>query len=244
MFDIVYIILLYIFLYWLYIYMSVSELKDWNVMNLQAGSFLLLNTTNASDTQTGTLVISGGAGIAKDLYVGGSINSGANNMSSLAITGTGNSTSTSSGVMTVAGGVGIAKNVYIGGMLYSQITFPSQQLSTASLGGAIVQDLGTSFVYAMGGNMCMLKLPYLYATASGVNTSIFSAVGWIPSTYRNGTNAICIPQIVYSGSSSAVSNGFARIGADGQVIWYTNNGGNFSTSGNNGFPQALLLYHI
>lgn len=224
--------------------MSVYQLTKTNFLDLIARDIDLNGSTNASSISTGALTVAGGVGITKDLYVGGSIYSGANNMSSLAITGTGNATSTNTGVLTVAGGVGIAKDVYIGGMLYSQITFPSQQLSTASLGGAIAQDLGTSFVYAMGGNMCMLSIPYILASASGANSSIFSAAGWIPSGYRNGSNAICIPQIVYSGSSSSVSNGFARIGTDGQVIWYTNNGGNFSTSGNNGFPAALLVYHI
>jgi hypothetical protein len=62
----------------------------------------ILTTTQATSPSTGCAVLSGGMGIAKSLYVGGTIQS----------------TSTSIGCAILSGGVGIASNLYLGGALY------------------------------------------------------------------------------------------------------------------------------
>jgi hypothetical protein len=119
------------------------------------------NTTNSSSVSTGSLVLSGGIGIAKDLYVGGtakitgettltgatvlngSLTMGTNNITSvgsislsgsLITTNTTSSTSTSTGALQVAGGVGIGGNLNVGGTL-SVGTYVSD--ATASINGYI-----------------------------------------------------------------------------------------------------------
>jgi hypothetical protein len=67
----------------------------------------VISTSNATDTQTGVLVVSGGQSIAKDLYVGG-IGHYVN---------TTNATDTNTGSVILSGGVSIQKDVHIGGSL-------------------------------------------------------------------------------------------------------------------------------
>ena len=59
----------------------------------------------STTTTTGTLKVTGGVGITKQLNVGGDINT---------FTGTTQSTSTATGTVVISGGVGIAKTMYIG----------------------------------------------------------------------------------------------------------------------------------
>ena len=66
------------------------------------GQFLISNTTAATSTTTGALVVAGGAGIDGNLYVGG----------------TQQATSTSSGALVVSGGASVGKDLWIGGNLY------------------------------------------------------------------------------------------------------------------------------
>jgi hypothetical protein len=71
----------------------------------------LAGTTQATNTMTGTLQVRGGAGIGKNLYVGGTISS----TGTLTVIDTTDSTSTTSGALVIAGGAGIGKNLNIGG---------------------------------------------------------------------------------------------------------------------------------
>jgi hypothetical protein len=66
---------------------------------------IAFDTTQASNTTSGALIVDGGAGIAKNLYVGGIVD----------VTDTTQSTSVTTGALIVDGGAGIAKNMYVGG---------------------------------------------------------------------------------------------------------------------------------
>lgn len=63
-------------------------------------------TTDSTSTTTGELISSGGAGIAKSLYVGGQIND----------TSTTDSTSTTTGAIVTAGGMGVGGHIYCSGL--------------------------------------------------------------------------------------------------------------------------------
>lgn len=68
------------------------------------------NTANATSTSTGSIVVAGGAGIGKDLVVGGNIK-----MTTATVDGTTESTSPTTGALVVAGGTGIGKRLNVGG---------------------------------------------------------------------------------------------------------------------------------
>ncbi len=97
-----------------------------------SGGVLLNSTTDSTSSSTGSVIVAGGVGIAKTLYVGtgiyGSISTpsqslitslgtltGLNVSGSISSTSTTDSSSTSTGAIITAGGVGIAKNLYVGG---------------------------------------------------------------------------------------------------------------------------------
>jgi hypothetical protein len=67
------------------------------------------NTTDSSNVDTGSIVVSGGAGIAKNAYVG----------ANLRVIGTTEATNVATGSTVLSGGLGVAKNVHIGGDLYA-----------------------------------------------------------------------------------------------------------------------------
>jgi hypothetical protein len=79
----------------------------------------VIGSETSISTTTGAVVVNGGVGIGKDLYVGNNINSYRinsvlGNIVNLAVTGTNISNDVSSGALVVAGGVGIAGNTIIG----------------------------------------------------------------------------------------------------------------------------------
>ena len=121
------------------------------IMSLTGSGTMSLNgTTQATSTSTGTLQIFGGVGIAKDLYVGGSVYG---NISSTIVTGTNDSTSTNSGVLQVRGGTGIAKNLYVGGIvdiantIHSHTTGDNMMTLRGSTTGNVGISMGESDNY-------------------------------------------------------------------------------------------------
>jgi hypothetical protein len=92
------------------------------------GSMITRNTTQATDTQTGSLITSGGLGVAKDAYIGGTLNANTLNMTS-----TIESTDTTTGSFIVDGGLGVVKNTNVGGILKTWNTTQSTDSQTGSL---------------------------------------------------------------------------------------------------------------
>ena len=85
------------------------KVKNGLVVNTTAS---FLSTITSISTTTGGVQISGGAGIAKDVYIGGTVN----------IVNVTSATSTATGALHVEGGVGIgddlyARNIYMNGVL-------------------------------------------------------------------------------------------------------------------------------
>jgi hypothetical protein len=101
--------------------------------------------TQSTSTSSGAFVLKGGAGIGRDLYVGGTINT-----DKLKINSSENSTSTTSGALTVAGGVGVAGTVYANDIrsstaLVQNFTATTATVSTdLTVNGKIITTLVTS----------------------------------------------------------------------------------------------------
>ena len=78
--------------------------------NTSTDVLTLGGATDASSTTTGTLIVTGGVGIAKKLYVGTDLSVTANTT----LSGTTDSSSSTTGAVIVTGGLGVAKKLYVG----------------------------------------------------------------------------------------------------------------------------------
>ena len=122
--------------------------------NISTSGFLLVkNTTNSFNTTSGSCIINGGIGIAKNTNIGGNINVGGNSI----IQGTFDSHNIQSGSLVLSGGIGITKNTNIGGNInvggnsIIQGTYQSHNIQSGSLvlGGGIGIAKNTN----IGGNI-------------------------------------------------------------------------------------------
>ena len=74
-----------------------------------SSAFVFTNTTTSTSTETGAVVIKGGLGVAKDVFIGGDVH----------VLSTTNSTATTNGAVSILGGIGIVKDLWVGGIIYS-----------------------------------------------------------------------------------------------------------------------------
>ena len=109
---------------------------------IKSGELVLANTSVSSNNTTGALRVSGGAGIAGRLNVGGNI---------LANSGTASS-STTTGALVVRGGVGISGDTYIGGLL-SAVSLQNTAIGTVTPNSGFFNDLNNSLTLKSGGNI-------------------------------------------------------------------------------------------
>ena len=127
----------------------------------------MTSTTNATNTSTGSLIVAGGVGIAKNMYIGSSSNS----------------TSTTSGALTIAGGVGIAKDMYVGGssFLNSQVKItgtassPSLYVYKNSLSNNIVVEGSTSGMILQDNSV--VNAGYMTYDSNVLNFGITRSIG-------------------------------------------------------------------
>ena len=174
-----------------------STAGNMNAFNITSNNILsVVSTTPSVSNTTGALIVSGGAGVAGNVYAGGVINT------TLATA----STSTSTGALTLTGtnaGIGVAGNVYTGGIVNVGSTTASSGTGSGALrvaGGAGVAGA----VYAGSFN-----------TAGVINTTLATASTSVSTgaLTLTGTNAgIGVAGNVYTGGivnvgSIAVSSG-------------------------------------
>ena len=166
----------------------------------------ITTTTESISTTSGALIVAGGAGIAKSLFIGGTINA----------TDTTEATSTNSGSVLISGGAGIAKSLFVGsditfnGNLYSAnfiyvdnptnltITKPSSQGTNSSAVVTINSDPGG--VHGFGNHLALKGNPAGGATIfrddGGLNNSALQIYGGDSSgtnsgqIYINGNNSV------------------------------------------------------
>jgi hypothetical protein len=168
-----------------------------------AGAATVLSETESNDTATGALIVSGGAGIGKNLNVGGSqILAG-----SLTVNSTTQSTTTATGALEVAGGAGIGGNVNIGGGVTVQSTTSS--ISTQSGALVVSGGVGVGETVYVGKDLYVGGI--LYGTVLGsisTATNLFSgSAGQVPYQTAPGVTSFYGPgtagQILVSAGASA-----------------------------------------
>lgn len=122
-----------------------------------AGDAIIAGTTESTNTTTGALKVAGGAGIVKNLNVGGAGT----------IASTTDSTSTTTGALIVTGGVGVGKRISAG----TAFRFPEWATSTAYLLGDVVMRTNPT-----------TGVPSIYWCAVGHTSGTFGA-DWITNSY-------------------------------------------------------------
>jgi hypothetical protein len=169
----------------------------------------ITNTTSASSTSSGAVVVLGGVSIAKNLIV--------NQATQINITTSAISTAT--GALIVGGGIGIGGNVYAGGSVYTSSAYlgasPTalQWYSVASLNttwtGALTSAV-TAYCVRVG-DLVHLSIPYFTSTATGTGALItnsalsapyrpISNTVWTSAVAtRAGTNSACLVQVTTAG---------------------------------------------
>jgi hypothetical protein len=155
----------------------------------------ITDNTASTGTNSGALVILGGAGIAGDLYVGATVS----------VASTAQSTSTTTGALVVAGGVGIGKDLFVGGNInvsgsinltgssnfidftattgtFQKVVITSTETSTSTTTGALVVrgGVGIQKDVWIGGRM--------YSESVQIADSIIDST----SIMVNTTNAIVV----------------------------------------------------
>jgi hypothetical protein len=116
------------------------------------GSLILNNTQDSTNITTGSLVTVGGAGIAKNLYIGENLNViGTSNFTGVAsFTNTTQSSSPGTGSLITLGGLGVTKDTYFGGninvvetsTLVGAVGVTNTTQSTSISTGAFIVDGG------------------------------------------------------------------------------------------------------
>jgi hypothetical protein len=100
------------------------------------------NTDQSTNDSTGSLILDGGAGIAKNVYIGGNLNvtgsitggsTGSAFTTPITTTDTTQSTTINTGSLIVDGGAGIGKNLHVGGTIHGTNTADSSSGGTGSI---------------------------------------------------------------------------------------------------------------
>ena len=133
-----------------------SVIRDTGAQSM-AGVLSITDATQSVSTATGALVISGGVGVAKDVFLGGALDIvGASTMSSASLSSTLSvagdasitaatpSTSASSGALVVTGGVGIGEKLYVTGASTMSSASLSSTLSVAGVASITAATPSTS----------------------------------------------------------------------------------------------------
>ena len=183
------------------------------------GNVVFTNTTDSTSVSTGGVVIDGGLGIAKSVYIGG-----VGNFISTTV-----SSSPTTGAVVVAGGVGIAGNLNVGGLT----NLGNGTNSTSSTSGAVTVNggLGVSADATIGGILNLigygLAPPVLNGASAGMRLTLLQDRNNNTADYAIGMNTNSMWQSI--ATNDATTN-FAWYGAATEVatldgtgaFWVTN----------------------
>lgn len=168
---------------------------------LQVGGLKAVDTTQSTSNTTGALIVSGGAGIEKNLYIGGIAN----------IANTTTSSSSTTGALIVGGGVGVAENLNVGGTLSvtGLATFTGglrvaelieDLIDSSQAGNAITLDYTQGNVFYQSGSTFGANFTVNITNAPTDNGRAFTvslfvpqgSTGYIPTTLNVNGSAVTI----------------------------------------------------
>ena len=181
--------------------------------NTSTDVLTLGGATDASSSTTGTLIVTGGVGVAKKLYVGTDLNVTANTT----LSGTTESTSTTTGALKTAGGLGVVKNVYVGGIV--DVADTTQSTSVSS--GALIVDGGAGIAKNLyvGGIVDVTDTTQSTSVTTGA-LIVDGGAGIAKNMYVGGDMQIT-GNITILGSNSAIST--TQINIEDNMLQIANN---------------------
>jgi hypothetical protein len=186
---------------------------------IKSGEIVVANATVSSNNVTGALRVSGGAGIAGRLNVGGNI---------IANSGTASS-STTTGAMVVRGGAGVSGDVYIGGAL-TAASLQNTAVGTVTPNSGYFNDLYNTLTLKSGGNIVAYSGTASTSTTSGALV-VVGGIG-VSGAVNTGTTITASGNIVAaSGTSSASTSTGALVVVGGAGVSGNIYSGSLYTSG-------------
>jgi hypothetical protein len=170
-----------------------------------SGAIVTSNGTNATSVSTGSIIASGGAGIAKDVYVGGSLNTAGTSSTGGRASFSGGITATSSNVNTIDNVVVVNASSLAATSISGITNITNGAAASSTTSGALrvsggVGIVGSTFI---GGATTMSGA----LTVGGVTTLNSISYGTTPATNNNSTQLATTAYVMNTLASPA--NGFA-----------------------------------
>lgn len=193
------------------------------------GPSVLANTTDSTSATTGAMIVSGGVGISKCLFVGAdtTIEGSLILMESASISNTTESSSPTTGALAVAGGVGIAKSLYVGAD--SSFTGICSIANTADASSAATGSL----VVAGGAGIAKSLYVGAASTVSGISSVTNTTDASSPNTGALVVaGGVAIAKSIYIGTTATVADTADATSA------FT---GAITTSGGMGIAKSLYV---
>ena len=193
--------------------------------NTSTDVLTLGGATDASSSTTGTLIVTGGVGVAKKLYVGTDLVVTANTT----LSGTTDSSSSTTGAVIISGGVGVAKKLYVGTDLVvtTNTTLSGTTDSSSSTTGAVLVTggVGVAKKLYVGTDLSVAgdatftgNVTFLGANSEVSTTQININDSLIQLANNNTSNTVDIGLFgQYNAGSANVHSGLFRDASDG--IW-------------------------
>jgi hypothetical protein len=243
----------------------VGAFGDSNVRAAVTNTGFRVNTATAStSTTTGALVVSGGAGIAGNLYAAGNVILGTGTTSNVVVAATTTSTNNTTGALVVSGGAGIAGNINVGGDIEITATgTPVTGQGQLSLNGATsnridwntngtgapaftTRSVGTKLLlypsltggtsdYAMGIDAATLWSS-IPENTTGFNFKWYGATTQIASLGGTGILTVAGNIVAASGTTSTSTDTGALVVVGGAGI-----SGNINIGGNINSPSNIVV---
>ena len=185
----------------------------------KTGDIVLVGTTNATSTATGSLQVVGGIGVGRDVFVGGD----------LTVADATDSTANNNGAVIVSGGVGIAKSIFVG----STATIQSNAAAANAVAGNALQvtagGLGVASSGYFGGALKIASATDSTSTSTGA-LQVIGGAGIGGNVYVKGV--IDVINTTDANLTSAGASGSLRVDGGAGIAKNLAVGGTISRTGN------------
>ena len=169
------------------------------------GAVVTSNNTNATSVSTGSIIASGGAGIARDVYVGGLLNTAGTSSTVGRASFSGGITATSTNVNTIDNVVVVNASSLAATSISGITNITNATASSSTTSGALIVSGGVGIVGStnIGGAATMASS----LTVGGTTTLNSISYGTTPATNNNSTQLATTAYVMNTLASP--SNGFA-----------------------------------